>query len=85
VSVLVRLVVMPVLFLLLAKYLPCSVELKRVIVIEGAMSAAVLPVALAKHYGGDPRTALQVVLGTSLAGLITIPMWIQLGEKFAGL
>lgn len=85
VSVLVRLVVMPVLFLLLAKYLPCSVELKRVIIIQGAMSSAVLPIALARHYGGDPRTALQVVLGTSLAGLATIPIWIQLGEKFAGL
>lgn len=85
VSVLVRLVVLPVLFFLLAKYLPCSVELKRVIVIEGAMSAAVLPVALAQHYGGDPRTALQVVLGTSLVGLITIPLWIQFGETFAGL
>ena len=84
-SVLVRLVVMPVLFLLLAKYLPFSLELKRVIVVEGAMSSAVLPVALTKHYGGDPRTALQVVLGTSLAGLVTIPLWIHLGGKFVGL
>ncbi len=84
-SVLVRLVVMPLLFLLLARYLPCSLELKRVIVVEGAMSSAVLPVALTKHYGGDPRTALQVVLGTSLAGLATIPLWIHFGGKFAGL
>jgi hypothetical protein len=84
-SILVRLAVMPVLFMLLAKYLPCSLELKRVIILQGAMSSAVLPVALAKHYGGDPRTALQVVLGTSLAGLVTIPLWIHLGAKFAGL
>jgi predicted permease len=83
-SVLVRLVALPVLFLLLAKYLPCSVELKRVLVVEGAMSSAMLPVALAKHYGGDPRTALQVVLGTSLAGLVTIPLWIHLGGIFVG-
>lgn len=83
-SILVRLVALPVLFLLLAKYLPCSVELKRVLVVEGAMSSAMLPVALAKHYGGDPRTALQVVLGTSLAGLVTIPLWIHLGGKFIG-
>ena len=85
VALLVRLVVMPVLFLLLAKYLPCSLELKRVIIIEGAIPAAVLPVALAKHYGGDTRTALVVVMGTSLAGLITIPLWIQLGGKVLGL
>ena len=33
----VRLLVLPILFMLLAKYLPCSIELKRVIVVEGAM------------------------------------------------
>ena len=81
----VRLMVMPVLFVLLAKYLPCSIELKRVIVVQGAMSSAVLPIALTKHYGGDPRTALLVVLGTSSAGLATIPLWIRWGGHFAGL
>lgn len=84
-AIAVRLVVMPALFVLLAKYLPCSIELKRVIVVEGAMSSAVLPIALTKHYGGDPRTALQVVLGTSFAGLATIPIWIRVGGHFAGL
>lgn len=68
----VRLLALPILFMLLAKYLPCSIELKRVI-------------ALSKHYGGDPRTALQVVLSTSLAGLVTIPLWIKWGCHFAGL
>jgi predicted permease len=84
-SIFIRLLLMPILFLLLAKYLPCSVELKRVIIIQGSMSAAVLPVVLAKHYGGDSRTALQVVLGTSLAGLVAIPFWIHMGQWFIGL
>jgi len=84
-ALLVRLVMMPVLFLLLARWLPCSVELKRVIVVEGAMASAVLPIVLAKHYRGDPRTALQVVLGTSLASLITTPLWIRLGGRITGL
>src|ERR1035437_8337319 len=57
-AVLVRLVLMPVLFLLLAKYLPCSLELKRVIVLEGAMSSAVFPIVMAKHYGGGTRHAV---------------------------
>ena len=85
VASLVRLGIMPVLFLLLAKFLPCSLELKRVIVLQGAMSSAVLPIVLTKHYGGDARTALQVALGTSLVGLVTIPLWIRLGGHFAGL
>ena len=85
VAALVRLGVMPVLFLLLARYLPCSIELKRVIVLQGAMPAAVLPIVLTKHYGGDARTALQVALGTSLIGLVTIPLWIRFGGHVIGL
>jgi len=85
VAALVRLGVMPVLFLLLAKFLPCSIELKRVLVLQGAMPSAVLPIVLAKHYGGDAQTALQVALGTSVFGLATIPLWIRFGEYVVGL
>ena len=85
VAALVRLGLMPVLFLLLARFLPCSIELKRVLVLQGAMPAAVLPIVLTKHYGGDARTALQVALGTSLLGLVTIPLWIRFGGHVIGL
>lgn len=85
VAALVRLGLMPVLFLLLAKYLPCSMELKRVLVLQGAMPSAVMPIVLAKHYGGDARTALQVALGTSALGLLTIPLWIRFGGHLVGL
>lgn len=84
-AALVRLGIMPILFLLLAKFLPCSIELKRVLVLQGAMPSAVLPIVITKHYGGDPRTALQVALGTSVIGLATIPLWIHFGGHFAGL
>jgi predicted permease len=84
-AALVRLGVMPILFLLLAKLLPCSLELKRVLVLQGAMPSAVMPIVLTKHYGGDARTALRVALGTSLLGLITIPLWIHFGGKAIGL
>jgi predicted permease len=85
VAALVRLGLLPILFLLLAKFLPCSIELKRVLVLQGAMPSAVLPIVIAKHFGGDARTAIQVALGTSLLGLVTIPLWIRFGEYFAGL
>jgi malate permease and related proteins len=84
VAIAVRLVIMPVLFLLLARYLPWSLELKRVIIVQGAMASAVLPIALTKHYGGDPRIALQTVLSTTFAGLLTIPFWIRLGSWWCG-
>jgi hypothetical protein len=72
-------------FLLLARYLPCSVELKRVILLQAAMPAAVFPIIMARHYGGDPITALRVVVATSLGGLLTIPLWLRFGMHFAGL
>ncbi|MCX6904935.1 MAG: AEC family transporter, partial [Verrucomicrobia bacterium] len=84
-SCLLRLGVLPMLFLLLARYLPCSAELKSVIVLQAAMPAAVFPIVISKHYGGDINTALRVVLGTSVAGLLTIPLWIRFGMHFVGL
>jgi predicted permease len=84
-AVLLRIAVLPLLFLLLAKYLPASVELKRVIVLEAAMPAAVFPIIMARHYQGDPATAMRVVIGTSVVGLVTIPLWIRFGMKFVGL
>jgi malate permease and related proteins len=81
-SCVLRLGILPVLFLLIAKFLPASIELKRVIILEAAMPAAVFPVVMAKHYGGDPATALRVVLATSLVGLVTIPLWIRAGMHY---
>ena len=84
-SVLLRVGLLPVLFLLAAKYLPATLELKRVLVLEAAMPAAVFPIVLSKHYNGDPPTAMRVVLGTTVVGLVTIPLWIRFGMKFVGL
>lgn len=76
-----RLGVLPLLFLFLAWALPASPELKRIIVIQAAMPAAMLPIVLTRHYGGDAGTALQVVLATTALGLITIPFWLQIGFR----
>jgi malate permease and related proteins len=74
-----RLGVLPVLILLVARYLPCSVELKRVIVVQAAMPAAMISVIVARLYGGHPRTAVQIVLGTTALGLFVIPLWLRIG------
>lgn len=82
---LLRLGVLPWLFLLTAKFLPCPVELKRVLVIQAAMPAATVGVILARLYGGQPLVAVQIVLGTTALALFTIPFWIRFGLWFAGL
>ena len=74
-----RLGVLPLLMLGLAKWLPCSVELKRVIVVQAAMPAAMVSVIVARLYGGHPRTAVQIVFGTTALGIVVIPLWLRLG------
>ena len=82
---LVRLVVLPLLFLLVARWLPCSVELKRVLVVQAAMPSAVISIIIARVYGGRPLVAVQIILGTTMLALFTIPFWIRFGLSFAGL
>lgn len=82
---LVRCVVMPILILLAASQLPLVVELKQVLLVQAAMPSAVTPVILARNYGGRPGVAVQVILATSIAALVTIPLIVALGMKFLGL
>jgi predicted permease len=74
-----RLCLFPLVFLVAAKFLPFPIELKRVMVVEAAMPAGILSLVIAKHYGGQPVTAVQVVVGTTVAGLVVIPWWLKLG------
>lgn len=83
-SSLLRLGLLPIAFLVLARLLPFSIELKQVMVVEAAMPAAVIPIVLARHYGGQPLTAVQVVAGTTAIGLLSIPLWIRFGLNFVG-
>ena len=78
-SVVVRCGIMPVLMLIAARYLPGGPELKRVLIVEAAMPAAVFPIVMARHYGGDVLTAVRVVIATSVVGFVTIPLWIKFG------
>lgn len=82
---LLRLAVLPVLFLLSARFLPCSVELKRVLVVLSAMPSGVSSVLVARMYGGQPLVAVQIILGTTVLALFTIPLWIRFGMSFVGL
>ncbi len=84
VGAVLRLGVLPLVFLLVAKWLPCSVELKRVMMLQAAMPSAVFPIILAKHYGGDVASAVRVSLGTSIAAIVTIPLWLRVGAKILG-
>lgn len=78
---LLRLGILPALLLLVAVVIPASIELKRIIVIQAAMPAAMMPIVIARHYGGDGAVAVKVVLGTTIVSLLTIPLWVSFGLR----
>lgn len=78
----VRILVVPVLILLFAWIMPFNDKLKAVLVMEAAMPASIFSLVVVLAHGGDSRTAIQVVLGTSFAGLVTIPLWLNFGLKW---
>ncbi|PTY02358.1 hypothetical protein DB346_09625 [Verrucomicrobia bacterium LW23] len=80
----VRLLILPAMFVALALWLPCTQELRRVLVVQAAMPAAILPVVMVKLHDGDQGIALRVVLFTSLVGLVTMPLWIKFGLRWIG-
>lgn len=82
---LLRLAVLPWIFLLAARYAPVPVELKQVLVVQAAMPTAVISVIVARIYGGQPLVAVQIILGTTALAVFTIPFWIKFGLAFAGL
>lgn len=77
-----RFLLFPLLFLAAALYLPISMELKRNLIIQGAMPAGAFIVVLARHYGGHASTAGQIVIATSLVGLLAIPTLLTLGLRW---
>lgn len=80
----IRQFVMPV-FILSAAYffaedLTRGVQMKQVLMLQAAMPAAIFPIVLVRLYEGNTPTALRVVLSTSLAGVVLIPIWISIGQ-----
>jgi malate permease and related proteins len=82
-SILLRLAILPWMFLAAAKWLPLSLELKQVMVVQAGMPAGMVPLLLARLYGGQPLVAAQVIDGTTAAALVVIPWWIDFGARCA--
>jgi predicted permease len=78
-AIILRLGILPVIYLLVAKYGPFTLEFKRVLVVQAAMPTAMTSVILARLYGGHPKTAVQIVIGTTSVGLLLIPLWLRVG------
>jgi predicted permease len=75
----VRLGVLPPLILAVAFALPLPLELRQVLAVEAAMPCAMIPIILSKRHGTDSATAVRLVVWSTLASLLIIPLWIKLG------
>jgi malate permease and related proteins len=84
VSPVLRLGLIPIVFLAVAWYLPITQDLKRVIVVQAAMPSAVFNIMIARLYGGHASTAVQVVIATTVVSCITTPLVIAWGLKLVG-
>jgi predicted permease len=79
-----RQLIIPLAFLAAAYYLPLETELKRILIVQGAMPSAVFSIMIARHYGGHAPTAVQCVLSTTVISLITAPALIAWALKVVG-
>lgn len=81
-GLLARLLLAPALILLLAWLLPVDPLIKRIMVIQSAIPSAVIPVILARRFGGIPSVGTQILLSTTLCSFLTLPLWLTLGSTF---
>ncbi len=84
-SILVRMFLAPIVFILCAKFIPMSAELKQVLLVQAAMPAAMVPILLAKIYGGRPAVAVQVIIATTIVSIFSLPYIITYGMRFLDL
>jgi len=84
-AIVIRLGVLTVMILALAKFLPLPVALKEILLVQAAMPSAVFPVVMARHYGGSSGVGVRVIVATTLASLVTMPLVLSFGSRWLGL
>lgn len=84
-SILTRLIILPMLILMIIRFLPVPADLAKVLVIQAGMPAAIMPIVVARLYDGHVPTAIKVVLITSFASILTAPAVIAFGMRLLGL
>ena len=77
-----RLLIIPLAILGIARVLPLPENLLKIAIIQAAMPSGIFPIVLTRIYKGDTTTALRVVISTTLVSFLTIPFWIQFGLRF---
>jgi predicted permease len=74
-----RIAVLPLLFIAAARWIPMSDSLRSVLILQGAMPSAMMPIVMCRLHNADSRFSVQIILLTTLVSLLTIPLWIRFG------
>jgi predicted permease len=80
-AVVVRQLLLPILMLLFATLVSLEQSMAQVLLLQAAMPAATFPIVMVRLFQQDTETALRTVLGTSLLGIVTIPLWMSFGHQ----
>jgi predicted permease len=83
-ALLLRLVLLPLFLLALARWTTDTDELKQVLLLQASMPAGTFPIVMTRLYNQDVETAWIVVVGTSVVGLLSIPIWMAIAKQFLG-
>ncbi len=81
-SILLRLVALPALMLVVARWLPLTATLRDVLAIQAAMPAAMFPILIARQYGGHEATAVRVLVYTTAVSFFTMPAVIAIALRW---
>lgn len=77
-----RLLITPACILLVAWALPVDPLIKRIMVIQSAIPSAVIPVIIARRFGGQPDVGTQILLSTTVCSFLTLPVWLAVGNTY---
>ena len=80
IAILLRQIVLPCLMIGTALLFSVGTQMEEVVLLQAAMPAGVFPIVLVRLYDRDTTVAIQVIISTSLAGLVLIPAWLLIGQ-----
>jgi predicted permease len=81
-AVAARILVLPLVYCAAARWLPMPDSLRSVLILQGAVPSAMMPIVICRMHKADSRFSIQIILLTTLIGLLTIPLWIRFGLSF---
>lgn len=74
----VRLIILPLIFIMLFKLLPIPQEIFRVLVVTALMPVSSSSVLVARRYGGDMELASQAIVISTILSIVTVPLMLIL-------